>query len=111
MASAFGEKESDSDKADGHKKGGGETMSQDEEVKNKERRCVSDCEEGEPASGGSGDRSLIKVLSPQAVRSEPVKGHLGQLGMMLLGEVTLAFISSTLSTGSAVYRTYMTIDP
>ena len=31
---------------------------------------VSDCEERETASGGSGDGSLIKVLSPQAVRSQ-----------------------------------------
>ena len=38
---------------------------------------MSDLEEGEPASGGSGDRSLIKVLSPQAVRSQPVRRTFG----------------------------------
>ena len=31
---------------------------------------MSDCEQRETASGGSGDGSLIKVLSPQAVRSQ-----------------------------------------
>ena len=31
---------------------------------------VSDCKEREPASGGSGDGSLIKVLSPHPVRSQ-----------------------------------------
>ena len=41
-----------------------------QEMKNKERDAVSDCEEREPASGGSGDGFLIKVLSPQAVRSQ-----------------------------------------
>ena len=70
---------------------------------------MSDLEEGEPASGGSGDRSLIKVLSPQAVRSQPVRRTFGSPSDAW-AEATPAFISLPLSTGSAVYRTYMTID-
>ena len=47
---------------------GGAMSQKEQEMKNKERDAVSDCEERDPASGGSGDGSLIKVLSPQAVR-------------------------------------------
>ena len=43
---------------------------------------MSDLEEGEPASGGSGDRSLIKVLSPQPVRSQPVRRTFGSEVML-----------------------------
>ena len=68
---------------------------------------VSDCKEREPASGGSGDDLWSKcwVHIQSGVRrtfGSPSDAW---------AEATPAFISLPLSTGSAVYRTYMTIDP